>query len=177
MKKISILIVSLILLLVVGCEKNSKEVVEEGKNTPSVNLIALSESKYFIEGEFVSEDNKDNGYYKQTYKYGSLDFTFERMKHKNYSDFPLAIKNEKIYDLKSDNKEINGEINTKLQYPILKATYITKYDNKDIFNEDILISTVDWDFRIHLQTNKENYNENYSIIEDIVNNLKVDEIS
>ena len=31
MKKISILIVSLILLLVVGCEKNSKEVVEEGK--------------------------------------------------------------------------------------------------------------------------------------------------
>ena len=68
MKKISILIVSLILLLVVGCEKNSKEVVEEGKNTPSVNLIALSESKYFIEGEFVSEDNKDNGYYKQTYK-------------------------------------------------------------------------------------------------------------
>ena len=42
MKKISILIVSLILLLVVGCEKNSKEVVEEGKNTPSVNLIALS---------------------------------------------------------------------------------------------------------------------------------------
>ena len=52
MKKISILIVSLILLLVVGCEKNSKEVVEEGKNTPSVNLIALSESKYFIEGEF-----------------------------------------------------------------------------------------------------------------------------
>ena len=120
MKKISILIVSLILLLVVGCEKNSKEVVEEGKNTPSVNLIALSESKYFIEGEFVSEDNKDNGYYKQTYKYGSLDFTFERMKHKNYSDFPLAIKNEKIYDLKSDNKEINGEINKKLQYPILR---------------------------------------------------------
>ena len=59
------------------------------------------------------------------------------MKHKNYSDFPLAIKNEKIYDLKSDNKEINGEINKKLQYPILKATYITKYDNKDIFNEDI----------------------------------------
>ena len=50
MKKISILIVSTrILLLVVGCEKNSKEVVEEGKNTPSVNLIALSESKYFIQ--------------------------------------------------------------------------------------------------------------------------------
>ena len=57
MKKISILIVSLILLLVVGCEKNSKEVVEEGKNTPSVNLIASSESKYFTEGEFVNEDN------------------------------------------------------------------------------------------------------------------------
>ena len=30
MKKISILIVSLILLLVVGCEKNSMDVVEEG---------------------------------------------------------------------------------------------------------------------------------------------------
>lgn len=179
LKRIAILITFLCLLLGVGCNnKNSKEeIVEEGKHTPSVNLIMISESKYFTESEFIDEENSDDGYYKQSYKYEDIKFTVERMKHKEYSDFPVYIEDKAIYDLKYSDKNINDEMNMDLSYPVHKATYITKVDDKEVFNKDILISTKQWDFRIHLEINMDNYDKNSSIIDDIVKNIKIEEVS
>ena len=179
MKKNTILIMLLITtissLFVVGC-KNKENIVEEGKQTPSVNLIISSGSKYFEESEYVDEENNEDGSYKQTYRYEDVNFVLERMKHKDYSDFPTYIEDTQIYNLKYNDKSINEEIKTDLSYPVFKATYNTKIDDTEMFNEDILISTDDWDFRIHLDTQKNNYDKNSVIINDIINNLKVDEV-
>ena len=179
LKKNTILIMLLITtissLFVVGC-KNKENIVEEGKQTPSVNLIISSGSKYFEESEYVDEENNEDGSYKQTYRYEDVNFVLERMKHKDYSDFPTYIEDTQIYNLKYNDKSINEEIKTDLSYPVFKATYNTKIDDTEIFNEDILISTDDWDFRIHLDTPKNNYDKNPVIINDIINNLKVDEV-
>lgn len=179
MKKLSILIITLCLLFSVGCNnKESKEdIIEEGKNTPSINLILTSNSKYFLESEFINEENSDDGYYKQSYEYENIKFALERIKHKDYSDFPVYIDSQEIYDLKHNNENINDEIETQLSYPVTKATYMTKIDNEEFFNEDILISTEQWDFRIHLESNMNNYDENLSIIEDIVKHIKIEEVS
>ena len=179
LKRLSVLIISLCLLFSVGCnnKESKKEVVEEGKNTPSVNLIMVSDSKYFTESEFIDEENKDDGYYKQSYQCEDIKFTLERMKHKEYSDFPVYIENKDIYDLKHNDKSINDEMSMNLSYPALKATYKTKIDGKEAFNEDILISTEQWDFRLHLETNMENYNKNASIIDSIVKGIKIEEVS
>lgn len=180
MKKLSILIISLCFLLGVGgCNKgeNKEGVIEEGKNTPPVNLIITSNSKYFTESEFINEENSDDGYYKQSYKYENIEFVLERMKHKEYSDFPVYIDKNKIYDLKYSSKNINDEMNMDLSYAAIKGTYMAKVNNEEIFNEDILISSEQWDFRIHLATNMNNYEENSSIIEDIVKNIRIEEVS
>lgn len=179
LKRLSILIMSLCLLFSVGCnnKESKKEVVDEGKNTPSVNLIMLSGSKYFTESEFIDEENKDDGYYKQSYKYENIKFTLERMKHKDYSEFPVYIEDKDIYDLKHKDKSIDDEITKKLSYPAFKATYKTKTDGKEVFNEDVLISTEQWDFRIHLETNMENYKNNANIIDSIIKGIKIEEVS
>lgn len=179
LKRLSILIISLCLLFIVGCnnKESKKEVVDEGKNTPPVNLIMVSNSKYFEESEFIDEENKDDGYYKQSYRYENIKFTLERMKHKEYSDFPVYIENKDIYDLKRTDKSINDEMSMNLSYPALKATYKTKTDGKEVFNEDILISTEQWDFRIHLETNMENYKNSANILDSIVKGIKIEEVS
>ena len=68
-------------------------------------------------------------------------------------------------------------MNMDLSYPAIKATYMTKVDDKEVFSEDILISDDQWDFRIHLEINLDKYDENSSIIEDIVKNIKIEEVS
>lgn len=177
MKKISILIICVLsLLLCIGCN-NKEDILDEGKKTPSVNLIMISNSKYFTESEFIDEENGDDGYYNQIYKYNNINFTLERMEHKEYSQFPVYVEDKEIYDLECNDKKINDEMNMDISYPATKATYITKMDNVQIFNEDILISTDNWDFRIHLETNEENYKENSSIIDDIVKNIKIEEVN
>ncbi len=179
MRKISILIISLCLLLLPGCnnKENNEEIVEEGKSTPSINLIMVSDSKYFMESEFIDEENSDDGYYKQSYKYGDIEFIVERIKHKEYSEFPIYEEGKEVYDLKYNNKSINDEINMELSYEAFKATYITKKDNIEIYNEDVLISTEQWDFSIHLETNKNNYEKNSNIMDDIIKNIKIEEVS
>ena len=178
LKRLSILIMSLCLLLVVGCNNESKEeIVEEGKSAPSINLIMMSDSKYFTESEFIDEENRNDGYYKQSYKYEDVKFTLERIKHKEYSYFPVYIEDKEIYDLKYNDKSINDEMGMNLSYPALKATYMTNIDAKEVFNEDILISTDKWDFRLHLEINMNNYDKNSSIIDDIIKNIKIEEVS
>ena len=61
MKKISILIVFICLLLSVACNNSKEEIVDEGENTPSINLIIISDSKYFTESEFIDEENSQDG--------------------------------------------------------------------------------------------------------------------
>lgn len=179
LKRIAILMMFLCLLLSAGCnnKNNNEEIIEEGKDTPFVNLIMISESKYFTEREFIDEENSDSGYYKQSYKYEDIKFNVERMKHKEYSDFPIYIEDNDIYDLEYRNKDINDEMNMDLSYPAYKATYITKVDDKEVFNKDILISSDQWDFRIHLEINLDKYDKNSSIIDDIVKNIKIEEVS
>ena len=178
LKKVSILVISLCLLLV-GCnnKESEKEKVDEGKNTPSINLIMLSDSEYFTESEFIDEENSDDGYYKQTYEYDGIKFILERMEHKEYSDFPIAVEDREIYNLKYNGKSINDEMKEELSYPAFRATYTTKVDEKEIFNEDILISTDTWDFRLHMETTMEEYDKNYNIIDDIVKNIRIEEVS
>lgn len=178
LKKLSVLIISLCLLFSVGCnnKEGKKEMVDEGKNTSPVNLIMVSDSEYFTQSEFIDEENKDDGYYKQSYKYEDIKFTLERIKHKEYSDFPIYIENKDIYDLKHNDKSINDEMGMNLSYPAIKATYKTKTDGKEAFNEDILISTKQWDFRLHLETNMENHND-ANIINSIIKGIKIKEVS
>lgn len=179
MKRLSILIMFLCLLLGFGCnnKEGAEEVIEEGNNTPSVNLIMISESRYFEESEFIDEENTDDGYYNQSYKYNGIKFNLERMKHEEHSEFPVYIEDRKIYDLKCNNKNINDEMDMELSYPSRKATYMTNVDNKEVFNEDIRISAKQWDFRIHLETNMKDYDNNSNIIDDIVKCIKIEEVN
>lgn len=176
MKKISILIVFICLLLSVACNNSKEEIVDEGKNTPSINLIIISDSKYFTESEFIDEENSQDGYYMQSYKYENINFSLERMEHKEYSDFPVYVEGKKLYNLKNNNKSINDEMEMDLSYPVIKSTYITKENNEEIFNEDILISTEQWDFRIHFELDKDDYEKNASIINDVIKNIKIEEV-
>ena len=165
-------------LLCVGCNNkdNKEEIVDEGKNTPSVNLIVISNSKYFTESEFIDEENNENEYYIQSYKYDNIKFTLERMEHKEYSDFPIYAEDKKVYNLKSNNNSINNEMDMELSYPALRATYMTKINNEETFNEDILISTDKLNFRIHFELNKNDYEEKSDIIGDIIKNIKIEEV-
>lgn len=179
MKKINSLIMILCLFLCVGCNNKAtkEDIVDEGEKTPSVNLIISSSSKYFKESEFVDEENSPKGDYKQTYKYEDIQFTLERMKHKEYSKFPTYIKEKDIDDSKYNEETMKKGSNLNSSYKETKATYITNVDDKEIFNEDILISTDQWDFRVHFEVNNDDYSEKSSIIDNIVENIEIQEIS
>ncbi|MEG0856518.1 MAG: hypothetical protein RSG52_08560 [Terrisporobacter sp.] len=152
----------------VGCKDD--KTVQEGKGT-HVNLIIQSVSNYANEANFVSEENKSDGYYKQIYNYEGIEFWFERMNHKEYDDFPVAT-NEKI-----SNLECNNEINSNSSYEGDKATYKTELNNKEYYNEDILINSDDWDFRVHFQVENKEHDKYAEIISDIISNLNISEIN
>lgn len=175
LKKLGILItISLSLILVIGCNDKSTEEEEEGI---AVNLIIQSQSEYASESSFDSEENNKDGYYKQVYTYENLKYSFERMLHEEYSSFPIAVREGDVSDLKYDDNSINNKMKNKLSYPAYKASYKNTVGDKIYYNEDVLISTDDWDFRFHIEVLEDNYDKYKGIIDDIIYSITVDEIN
>lgn len=174
-KKMGFLItIFLSLILVTGC--NNKSTEEEGEGI-AVDLIIQSQSEYANEAVFDSEENNKDGSYKQVYTYENLKYSFERMPHKEYTDFPIAVTEGKVSDLEYEDNSISDKMKNKLSYPAYKASYKNTIGDKIYYNEDVLVSSDEWDFRFHIEVLEDKYDKYKDIIDDIIYSITVDEIN